>query len=122
MNKFDGDTWSFKLEDINDGNQPIMFTNGSESVKYNNFRDFFKKMGGGQSIQVRALGIDSMEIPHYEVQLCKEEDYDKRVTETTFGKMKEMINGKTLITYENLNYDRKSGKVTERKNDDKVTL
>lgn len=99
-----------------------MFTNGTSSVKYKSFKDFFKKMGGGEAVQVRALGIDAMEVPHYEIQVAKKDDYKKRVVETTYGEMKKMINNKNTITYENVIYDKKEGKVTERKKDDKVTL
>lgn len=83
LNKFDGDTWSFSLEEINDGNQSIMFTDGPNSVKYRNFKDFFKKMGGGSAIQIRALGIDAMEIPHYEVQVCPNDLYKERIKKVT---------------------------------------
>ena len=68
LNKFDGDTWSFALSDIDDGGEPVMFTNNTNSVKYKNFKDYYKKMGGGSAIQVRALGINAAELPHYEVQ------------------------------------------------------
>lgn len=121
LNKFDGDTWSFNLKNIDDGGQSVMFTNGKESVKYNNFKDFYKKMGGGEAVQVRAIGINAMEIPHYEIQVAKENEMSKNSLVVNFKDMKEMINGKTKILYEKCPLD-ENKKPYKRKDDDKVYL
>ena len=119
LNKFDGDTYSFSLKAIDDGGQPVILSkHGSESLSYKNFKEYFKKMGGGSSIQVRFLGIDAAEIPHYEVQpVLKKTD---RIKSTTYKEMLEMRNHNTTILYEKHPYI--DGKVVERKAEDKVEL
>ena len=121
LNKFDGDTWSFALGDIDDGGEPVMFTNNTNSVKYKNFKDYYKKMGGGEAIQVRALGIDAMEIPHYEIQVAKEEDIKRNGLIVTFKEMKDMMTSKVKIIYEKCPRNDK-GEYYTRKDDEQVYL
>ena len=98
-----------------------MFTNNTNSVKYNNFKDYYKKMGGGNAIQVRALGINAAELPHYEVQPVWHEDVDRRIKKMTFKKMKDMMNGRITVLYEQCPRD-KDGKFYTRKDSDTIEL
>lgn len=119
INKYDGDTIDFELNNIDDGDEAIVLTKNS-TLTYKNFKEYFKKMGGGSSIQIRFLGVDTAEIPHYEIQPVKKNS--DRVIEVTYKKMLEMINNNIAIIYENCPYDRESLNFIERKDDDKVKL
>ena len=119
INKYDGDTIDFELKNIDDGDEAVVLTKNS-TLTYKNFKEYFKKMGGGSSIQIRFLGIDAAEIPHYEIQPVKKNS--DRVIEVTYKKMLEMINSNVTVIYEKCPYDRESLTFIERKDDDKVKL
>lgn len=127
LNKYDGDTVSFDLDDIDDGNDPVILTKHDESsFTYKNFKEFFKKMGGGDSIQIRSLGIDAAEIPHFEIQPVLKTSIDKRVKTMTYKEMLALRNHNTTVLYELCPYYTdpvtKTKKVHERKDDDIVKV
>lgn len=127
LNKFDGDTVSFALSDIDDGNDPVILSKHDKSTfTYKNFKEFFKKMGGGNSIQIRSIGIDAAEIPHFEIQPVLKSSIDKRVKTMTFKEMLALRNHNTTVLYELCPYyidpKTKTKKVHQRKDDDIVKL
>lgn len=65
LNKVDGDTTSYKLSSLEDGNAPFTMTNGKT---YSSFKDYFKKTIGGDKLTIRHVGLNTPEIPHLEVQ------------------------------------------------------
>lgn len=120
MNKYDGDTLDFQLNNIDDGNEPFtLFRESSGNLKYKNFKDFYKKMGGGSSIQIRFLGMDTTEIPHYEIQPVSNDNKDAIIT-TTYKEVIKLKDSGATVLYENCPYY--DGKVHTRKDDDKVEL
>ena len=127
LNKFDGDTVSFALSDIDDGNDPVILSKHDKSTfTYKNFKEFFKKMGGGNSIRIRSIGIDAAEIPHFEIQPVLKSSIDKRVKTMTFKEMLALRNHNTTVLYELCPYytdpKTKTKKVHQRKDDDIVKL
>lgn len=65
LNKIDGDTTYYNIDDIDDGNQPFTFTN---RMQYNSFKDYYKKMNGSEKLTIRHIGLNTPELPHFEVQ------------------------------------------------------
>ena len=119
LNKYDGDTLDFQLNNIDDGDTSFTLFRDSSSLKYKNFKEFFKKMGGGENLQVRFLGIDTTEIPHYEVHPVPNSNKNAIIT-TTYRKMLDLKNSGATVLYENCPYY--NGKVHTRKDNDEVKL
>ena len=76
LNKIDGDTFRVPIDSIytsgfgEDGS--FTMSNGES---YDSFKDYCKKKGlSSTNLQIRLIGIDAPEIPHYEVQPMKKED------------------------------------------------
>ena len=65
LNKYDGDTTAYLLNDISDGNMPFTFNDGKT---YKSFKDYYKKMNGSKKLTLRHVGMDAPEIPHLEIQ------------------------------------------------------
>ena len=80
LNKIDGDTFRVPLRSIIEPGDATINMNNGES--YSSFKDYCYKKGlvdkdaepEKQILQIRMIGIDCPEIPHYEVQMMKEED------------------------------------------------
>ena len=116
LNKYDGDTIDFKLDEINDNNEPFTMSSHDTTLTYKNFKEYFKKMGGGSRIQIRFLGIDAAEVPHYEIQPVLKATKNKFIKEMTLKEVKALKNHNTTVLYERCPYY--EGKVHERKDDD----
>ena len=80
LNKIDGDTFRVPLHSIIEpGDSTINMNNGKS---YSSFKDYCYKNGlvnendpiDKQNLQIRLIGVDCPEIPHYEVQMMKESD------------------------------------------------
>ena len=69
LNKVDGDTFIFDVDQLNDGGEPFTMDNG---LSYDSFVDYCVKNNLDSSeLTVRGLGIQCQEIPHYTVQAMK---------------------------------------------------
>ena len=70
LNSTDGDTYNFKLSNLDSGGK---FTIGDST--YDSFADYVKKMNISDNerntITLRSIGIDSAEIPHYDIAVIK---------------------------------------------------
>ncbi|MEG1494754.1 MAG: hypothetical protein RR406_00420 [Bacilli bacterium] len=72
LNMMDGDTTQYAINDIDDGNQPFTFTN---KQYYKNFKDYFKAIGGKDTdLTVRHIGLNTPELPHFEIQAVPTKD------------------------------------------------
>lgn len=120
LNKYDGDTLDFQLNNIDDGNESFtLFRESAGNLKYKNFKDFFKKMGGGESIQIRFVGIDAAEIPHYEIQPVSDKN-KKAIITTTYKDMIKLQDKGAIVLYERCPYY--DNKVYTRNDNDEVKL
>ena len=80
LNKIDGDTFYVPLQSIIEPSDSSFTMNNGES--YNSFKDYCYAKGlvnenddpNKQRIQIRLIGVDCPEIPHYEVQMMKQSD------------------------------------------------
>lgn len=115
LNEIDGDTLSIPLDSIIDtstGNSSFKMKNGEE---YKSFKDYCIKKGiannDKSNIQLRHIGIDCPEIPHYSVQVMKE----KYVVTMTLEEAK-----KKNAVIQKYNYNGKT--VSDRKSSDKLKL
>ena len=105
LNKFDGDTFSFNLDQFNDGGKSFTMNNGQS---YDSFAHYCKENNLDTStLTIRGLGIDAQEIPHMEVQAMLKSEI---ITMTLDEANKK---GALIKKY---NYD--NGTVTERKGSD----
>lgn len=122
LNKYDGDTIDFRLEDIDDGGETIVMSkHENQALTYKNFKEYFRKMGGGDSIQIRFIGIDTAEIPHYEIQPVPKNS--NAVKTMTYKEMLNMKSHNDTILYEKHPYDVHSRELLPpRKDEDKVKL
>ena len=77
LNKVDGDTFRVPIDSILDGGEGFTMNNGET---YSSFKDYCISKGLIESgnpkakIQVRLIGVDCPEIPHYDVQPMKKSD------------------------------------------------
>jgi hypothetical protein len=80
LNKIDGDTFRVPLYSIIESGDPTINMNNGKS--YKNFKEYCYKNGlvnedlpvDKQNIQIRLIGVDCPEIPHFDVQMMKESD------------------------------------------------
>ena len=104
LNKYDGDTTAYAIEDINDGNRPFTFNDGKT---YNSFKDYYEKLTGSSKLSLRHVGIDTPEIPHFEIQpvlkTSKEEDalnpHGGQVIEMSYKELKSLIARNKKVAY-----------------------
>ena len=77
LNKIDGDTFRVSINSIIEGSDTEIKMNNGES--FSSFKDYCEQKGllsntSEQYLQIRLIGVDCPEIPHYEVQPMKQED------------------------------------------------
>lgn len=78
-------------------------------------------MNGSDRIQIRFVGMDAAEIPHYEIQPVLIDMKDKVVKDKmTFKEVKALKDHNTTVLYENCPYY--NGKVHTRKDEDEVQM
>ena len=123
LNKWDGDTVDFNVSDLDCGNDPIVISkHNNTSLTYANFKEYYRKMNGSDNVQIRFVGIDAMEIPHFEIQPIRKDAKDKRVIEITYKEMLNMKNKKHNIIYEKCPYIKSQATVHQYKDDEKMKL
>ena len=119
LNEMDGDTTKFSLDDIDDGNQPFTFTNRQ---KYDSFKDYFKKMFGGNKLTLRHVGLNCPELPHFTVQAVPKHNKDWQVQEMTFKELKDIAKKNKKVSYLKHPTNSEGTKIIERKDSDKVKV
>ena len=119
LNEMDGDTTKFSLDDIDDGNQPFTFTNRQ---KYDSFKDYFKKMFGGNKLTLRHVGLNCPELPHFAVQAVPKHNKDWQVQEMTFKELKDIAKKNKKVSYLKHPTNSEGTKIIERKDSDKVKV
>lgn len=119
LNEMDGDTTKFSLDDIDDGNQPFVFTNRQ---KYNSFKDYFKKLFGGNKLTLRHVGLNCPELPHFSVQAVPKHNKDWQIQEMTFKELKDIAKKNKKVTYLKHPTNSNRTKIVERKDTDKVKV
>ena len=80
LNNMDGDTISIPLDAIIEPSNPKFKMNNGE--EYDNFKDYLVSKNlidpnaeySEQRLQIRLIGINCPEIPHYDIQMMKQED------------------------------------------------
>ena len=120
LNKYDGDTLDFSVNNLDDGNQSFSLFSDASKTKYKNFKDFYKKLNGSNNLQIRFLGMDAAEIPHFQIVPVKIEDEKNVIKEMTYKEMLALRSHGTTLLYEKCPYY--DGKVHQRKDDDKVKV
>lgn len=120
LNVYDGDTLDFSANNVDDGNQSFSLFSYSGNLKYKNWKDFYKKINGSEKMQIRFLGMDAAEVPHYSIQPVKKEEVKDAIKEMTYSEMLSLRNHKATLIYEKCPYY--DGKVHERKENEKVTV
>ena len=117
LNKIDGDTFRVPLKSIVEpGNSAFEMSNGES---YDSFKDYCYKKGlvdknaehEKQILQIRLVGVDCPEIPHYEVQMMKEKD----IVSMTLSKARE----KGAVT---VKYKYNGTSALDRDPDEKINL
>lgn len=119
LNKYDGDTTAFLVNDINDGGQGFSFNDGKS---YRSFKDYYKKMGGSSSLTIRHAGLDAPELPHFEIQAVPKHSEKFAVKEMTYKEMKDLANRNNTVYYVKYPTNKERTKVIPRKDDAKVKL
>ena len=119
LNKYDGDTTSYRISDINDGNTPFAFNDGK---KYNSFKDYFKKMKGSNKLTIRHIGMDAPEIPHFEMQPVLKVAENSQIEEMTFKELKSLIRQNKKVSYLKNPTNKERTKVIPRKDEEKIKL
>lgn len=112
LNKYDGDTTAYKLDDINDGGTGFVINN----VSYKNFKSYYNKLGGSSSLTIRHVGIDTPEVPHLEIQATPKSAAFFNIETMTFEEVKIAESKKKKFVY--LKYPIKDNKPTHRSNDE----
>ena len=118
LNLIDGDTFRVPISSIIDSNDPFPMNNGES---YDSFLDYCTKKGlidpkaedKNKKLQIRLVGTDCPEIPHYDVQLMKKTD----IVQMTVAEAKKK--NAVMVKY---NYNSSTGSVTDRnlKDSDKL--
>ncbi|MGL4877960.1 hypothetical protein [Paraclostridium dentum] len=119
-NKMDGDTTYYNLNDLDDGNNSFTLTNNQT---YNNFKEYFKSLGGGGSLTIRHLGLNTPEIPHLELQAVPKGNNginSYNVETKKFSEVKNMIKAGKDVKY--LKYPIVKGKATKRNDNENIKL
>ena len=119
LNTMDGDTTHFRISDIEDGDQPFTFTN---RMKYSSFKDYYRKMKGSSKLSVRHIGLNTPELPHFEVQAVPTNVDGWRVVTKTFKEVKELAKTNKTVKYLKFPVNKDKTKVIERKDSDIVKL
>lgn len=119
LNEIDGDTTYYKIDDIDDGNQPFTFTN---KMKYNSFKDYYKKMNGSNRLTIRHIGLNTPELPHFEVQAVPKDSLKWQTLDITFKELKDLTKKNKSVTYLKHPVNKDKNKVIERKDNDPVKL
>ena len=119
LNKIDGDTTYYNIDDIDDGNQPFTFTN---RMQYNSFKDYYKKMNGSEKLTIRHIGLNTPELPHFEVQAVPKNSSQWIIETKTFKEVKQLAKKNVAVTYLKHPVNEDKNKIIERKDDDIVKL
>ena len=120
LNIYDGDTLDFSVNNIDDGNQSFSLFSYSGNLKYKNWKDFYKKINGSSNMQIRFLGMDAAEVPHFTIQPVLKEHVKDMVKEMTYKEMVNLKSRSKALIYEKCPYY--DGKVHQRTDDEKVTV
>lgn len=91
LNQIDGDTPKFLMKDIDDGNSGFSINN----KHYASFKDYCKSFGEGSHFQTRLVGINTPEVPHFELQPIN----DDAAIKMTYKEMKETTDKKIKFVY-----------------------
>ena len=102
LNAVDGDTFHFYADQLSPTGAFTM-QNGQSYENFNDFRD--KNNLGSSTLELRSIGINSPELPHYNGQLMKESQISSMTIEEAMGKENGAVYRK---------YDYHDGNVTER--------
>ena len=119
LNHYDGDTSAYFVNDIDDGGESFTFNDGKT---YSSFKDYYKKMGGSSSLTIRHAGINTPEVPHYEIQAVPKHSEFFNIVEVTYKKLKDMVNKNTKVYYVKHPVNSDRTKVLSRKDEDKIKL
>ena len=118
-NHYDGDTTSYLISDIDDGDESFTFNDGKT---YRSFKDYYRKMGGSSSLTIRHAGIDAPEIPHYVIQAVPKHNKNFLIEEMTYKEVKELLNTNNKVYYVKHPVNNDKTAVVSRKNEDKIKL
>lgn len=119
LNKYDGDTTSYLVDDIDDGNESFTFNDG---ITYRSFKDYYKKMKGSNKLTIRHAGINTPEIPHLEYQPVAKEAERDRISTMTFKELKEFMNKNNTVHYIKYPVNSDKTKVVSWKDDKEIKL
>lgn len=116
LNQVDGDTTSFKLDDIDDGGGSFEI----DGTFYNGFKDYCKKNGVTSEITIRSAFINCPEIPHVEVQAIPK---GAKYINTTYKEAKKLANSsKNEVYMLKCNTTKDKTIASKREDNEKVTL
>lgn len=96
LNKYDGDTTSYLINDIDDGGESFTFNDG---MTYRSFKDYYEKINGSPKLTIRHAGINTPEIPHLEYQAVPKVAEQDRIVIMTFKELKEFMNKNNTVHY-----------------------
>lgn len=119
LNKYDGDTTAYLLNDISDGNMPFTFNDGKT---YKSFKDYYKKMNGSKKLTLRHVGMDAPEIPHLEIQPVLKTQEKTKIVTMTYEKLKSLILKNKNVCYLKHPVNDNKTEVKVRKDDEEVKL
>lgn len=119
LNRYDGDTTSYLVNDIDDGNESFTFNDG---ITYRSFKDYYKKMKGSNKLTIRHAGINTPEIPHLEYQPVAKEAERDRISTMTFKELKEFMNKNNTVHYIKYPVNSDKTKVVSWKDDKEIKL
>lgn len=119
LNHYDGDTTAYLISDIDDGGDSFTFNDGKT---YSSFKDYYKKMGGSNKLTIRHAGINTPEIPHYDIQAVPKHSEFFNIKEVTYKQLKEMVNKNIKVYYVKYPTNADRTKVITREDDDKIKL
>lgn len=79
-------------------------------------------MKGSSRLTIRHVGLNTPELPHFEIQAVPKKSENWVVEKMTLKKVKELAKTKTTVTYLKHPVDKDKTKVLERKDDEELTL
>ena len=119
LNKYDGDTTSYLVSDIDDGDESFTFNDG---MTYRSFKDYYNKMKGSSKLTIRHAGINTPEIPHLEYQAVPKAAERDRISTMTFKELKEFMNKNNTVYYMKYPVNKDKSKVVSWKDEDNIKL
>lgn len=121
LNRYDGDTTGYKVDDLDDGNNPFTFNDGNS---YSSFKNYYDKIKGSDTLTIRHAGINAPEIPHLEIQAIPKKNAKYSIVEMTFKEMKDLMRSHKTKQLDYLKFPLNADKtkVIPRKDTDKVKL